>query len=81
MTEFQAAVLLAQLERLEEQTSLRDENAMYLNERLAEVPGIRPMKRHPQVTRQAYFSFVFRYDSSARGTIPPAYPDGHLSSS
>ena len=23
------------------------------------------MKRHPQITRQSYFSYVFRYDSSA----------------
>ena len=70
MTEFQAAVLLAQLERLEEQTNLRDENALYLNKRLAEIPGIRPMKRHPQITRQAYFSFVFRYDSPAFAGAP-----------
>ena len=64
MTEFQAAVLLAQIERLEEQVNLRDENAQYLNKRLAEIPGIRPMKRHPQITRQSYFSYAFRYDSS-----------------
>lgn len=70
MTEFQAAVLLAQLERLEEQVNHRDENATYLNERLAEIPGIKPMKRHPQITRQSYFSFVFRYDSSAFGGAP-----------
>jgi len=67
MTEFQAAVLLAQLERLEDQTNLRDENAIYLNSRLAQIPGIKPMRRHPQITRQAYFSFVFRYDQEAFG--------------
>ena len=70
MTEFQAAILLAQLERLENQTNLRDENAQYLNKRLAEIPGIKPMKRHPQITRQAYFSFAFRYDSAAFDGMP-----------
>ena len=64
MTEFQAAILLAGLKRLEDQVNLRDENVQYLNKRLAEIPGIRPMKRHPQITRQSYFSYVFRYDSS-----------------
>ena len=73
MTEFQAAILLAGLERLEDQTNLRDENAMYLNSRLTEVPGIRPMKRHPQITRQAYFSFVFRYDEDVFGAPRSAF--------
>ncbi len=70
MSEFQAAVLLAQLDRLEEQVDRRDENATYLNRRLAEIPGINPMKRHPQITRQSYFSFVFRYDPTAFGDAP-----------
>jgi L-glutamine:2-deoxy-scyllo-inosose/3-amino-2,3-dideoxy-scyllo-inosose aminotransferase len=64
MTEFQAAVLLAGMERLEDQVNLRDENAQYLSKRLAEIPGIKPMKRHPQITRQSYFSYAFRYDPS-----------------
>lgn len=73
MTEFQAAVLLAQIERLEDQTNLRDENAQYLNRLLAQIPGIEPMKRHPQITRQAYFSFVFRYDPSVFGAPRAAF--------
>lgn len=74
ITEFQAAVLLAQIERLEEQVNLRDENAQYLNKRLAKIPGIKPMKRHPQITRQSYFSYAFRYDSSAfQGAPRPAF--------
>jgi L-glutamine:2-deoxy-scyllo-inosose/3-amino-2,3-dideoxy-scyllo-inosose aminotransferase len=62
ITEFQAAVLLAGLERLESQTLLRDENAQYLNSKLAQIDGIQPMKRRPQATRQAYYYFTFRYD-------------------
>ena len=73
MTEFQAAVLLAQLERLEDQTNRRDENAIYLNSRLSEIPGIKPMLRRPQVTRQAYFSFVFRYDPDVWGAPRRAF--------
>ena len=45
LTEFQAGLLLSQMNRLEEQTRLRDENGRYLAEQLRTVPGIRPLKR------------------------------------
>ena len=70
LTEMQAALLLAQMEHLEERICRRDANAQYLNSRLADVPGIRPMKRYPQVTRQSYYCYNFRYDSVAWDGIP-----------
>ncbi len=70
ITELQAALLLAQMEHLDERVNLRDDNAQYLNRQLAQVPGIRPMVRHPQVTRQSYYCFSFRYDSEAWDGIP-----------
>jgi len=72
ITEFQAAVLLAAFERLESQTLLRDENAQYVNAKLAQIDGITPMKRHPQVTRQAYYYFTFRYDAEKFKGLPLA---------
>src|SRR5438034_2017711 len=45
MTEWQGALLLSQMRRLEEQTQRRNENALYLAGQLAEIPGIRPLKR------------------------------------
>lgn len=72
ITEFQAAILLAGFERLESQTLLRDENAQYVNAKLAEIDGITPMKRHPQVTRQAYYYFTFRYDAEKFKGLPVA---------
>lgn len=65
LTEFQAAVLLGQLQRLPEQTARRDANAIYLNTLLADIPGITPMKRDARTTRQAYFNFALRYDPQA----------------
>ncbi|MHB8898791.1 MAG: DegT/DnrJ/EryC1/StrS family aminotransferase [Thermoguttaceae bacterium] len=62
MTEFQAAILLAQMERLEEQTRRRWENAVYLSARLGKIPGIAPHKLNPGVTRAAYHLYPFRYD-------------------
>jgi len=72
ITEFQAAVLLAGLERLESETLLRDENAQYLNSKLAQIDGIQPMKRRPQATRQAYYYFTFRYDPENWRGLPLA---------
>jgi len=62
VTEWQAAVLLAQLERLEEQTEHRAVMGRRLDEGLAQIPGVRPMGAQPQVTRQAYYCYTFRLD-------------------
>ncbi len=42
LSEFQGAILNAQLNRLEEQTRRRDENGQYLAARLARIPGCTP---------------------------------------
>ena len=70
ITEFQAAMLLAQLERLPEQTERRDRNAIHLNRILSQIPGITPMKRTEGTELQAYFNFAFRYDAEAFGGAP-----------
>jgi dTDP-4-amino-4,6-dideoxygalactose transaminase len=61
LTEYQAAIGLAQLSRLEEQTRLRNENAAYLRPMLEKIPGILPYKLYPNVTRAAFHFFPFRY--------------------
>jgi perosamine synthetase len=67
MTEFQAALLLQQMTRLEEQMTLRDENGAYLSKMLQEIPGIQPAKMYPGCTRNAYHLYMFRYDKEAFG--------------
>jgi perosamine synthetase len=61
LAEYQAAIGLAQLERLEAQTATRNENADYLRAKLRNIPGILPHKLYPNVTRAAYHLFPFRY--------------------
>jgi dTDP-4-amino-4,6-dideoxygalactose transaminase len=61
LSEYQAAMALAQLKRLEAQTAIRNENADYLRKRLKEIPGIIPHKLYPNATRAAYHLFPFRY--------------------
>jgi dTDP-4-amino-4,6-dideoxygalactose transaminase len=61
LTEYQAAIGLAQLKRLEEQTITRSENAVHLTSLLKEIPGIIPYKLYKNVTRAAFHLFPFRY--------------------
>ena len=61
MTEFQAAILLAQMERLEEQTQRRWENARYLTSQLQGIPGIHPHRLYDGVTRAAYHLYPLRF--------------------
>jgi dTDP-4-amino-4,6-dideoxygalactose transaminase len=67
MTEFQAAILLAQLARLPEQTALRQERAARLAEGLSSITGISLLSRDERLTTQAIYQFVFKYDSVAFG--------------
>jgi dTDP-4-amino-4,6-dideoxygalactose transaminase len=67
MTEFQAAILLAQLERLPEQTDLRVARAERLSEGLSRIPGISMLRKDERLTTQAIYQFVFKYDAEAFG--------------
>lgn len=61
MTEFQAAILIAQMTRLEEQSRTREQNARYLTSLLREIPGIATQKIYDGCTRHAYHVYKFRY--------------------
>ena len=62
MTEYQAAIGLAQLKRLDEHTSIRNRNAEYLKSKIKNIPGISPYKLYDNVTRAAFHLFPFRYN-------------------
>ncbi len=61
MTEFQAALLLVQLGRLEEQAERRAENAQYLNGELSRIAGVHIVREDERVTRRAYHAYLLRY--------------------
>jgi dTDP-4-amino-4,6-dideoxygalactose transaminase len=61
MTEYQAAIGLAELKRLEGQTVIRNENAEYLRSQIRRIPGILPYKLNDKVTRASFHLFPFRY--------------------
>lgn len=72
LTEFQGALLLAQMTRLEAQAAERAANAAYLTTLLQDIPGIVPAKMYSGCTRNAYHLYMFRYDASAFANLSRA---------
>jgi perosamine synthetase len=72
MTEFQAAILTAQMTRLEAQAKTRDANAAHLTTLLKQIPGITPARMYAGCTRNAYHLYMFRYDPSQFAGLPRA---------
>lgn len=62
LAEVQSAMLLAQLERLEEQLTRKNENAAYLNKQLGKVEGIQPLPGDGKTERNGYYLYLLRYD-------------------
>jgi dTDP-4-amino-4,6-dideoxygalactose transaminase len=67
LTEFQAAILIAQLGRLREQTTTRMQNGIHLNGLLSQIPGIRTLAVPPSTTMHPFHIYIFRLDSAAFG--------------
>jgi dTDP-4-amino-4,6-dideoxygalactose transaminase len=65
MTEFQSAVLLAQLARYEGQRKTREANLLALTERLAGAPGIQTSPGDARITAHSAHLFVLRYAPEA----------------
>jgi len=61
MTEIQAGILLSQMKRARGDADKRLENALYLNSRLKDIPGIIPYKLADGATRSSYHLYPFRY--------------------
>ena len=72
MTQWQAGMLVAQLRNFEEHASKREENGLYLSERLSEIGGFEPNRRDPQVTQHGYHLFISRYNQAAFHDVPRA---------
>jgi dTDP-4-amino-4,6-dideoxygalactose transaminase len=70
LSEFQAALLLDALTRLDQQNRHRQENAQYLDEKLRALGGLVPMTRPPQVDRQTYYHYMIRFVLEEFGGVP-----------
>ncbi|MEX2261533.1 MAG: DegT/DnrJ/EryC1/StrS family aminotransferase [Bryobacteraceae bacterium] len=72
LTEFQGALLLSQLARVEDQSRVRERNAEYLSGLLRQIPGITPARVYEGCTRNAYHLYMFRYDRQRFENLPRA---------
>ena len=61
ITEFQAALLLGQLDMLPELAERRSRHAAALSRELWSIAGIRPLPPQPAVTRDTIYCYVFQY--------------------
>ena len=59
LSEWQGAVLQAQLGRLDEQTKVRHRNARLLDRLLGKIPGITPQKLDDRCTRNGQYAYIF----------------------
>jgi dTDP-4-amino-4,6-dideoxygalactose transaminase len=73
ITEFQAALLNCQLDRLDQQFRTREDNGRYLAEHLGRVPGIQVQTGRMTDVRHAYHLFIFRYDEEVYGVPKATY--------
>jgi dTDP-4-amino-4,6-dideoxygalactose transaminase len=70
MTEFQAAVLLAQLERLPQQIATRNTNIAHFEKRVAGLEGVSILKHDDRMTTRSGYGIVLRYDETAWRNVP-----------
>ena len=63
LSEWQGAVLGAQLTRLDEQTALRHKNARLLDSLLGKIEGITPQKLDSRCSRNGQYAYIFHVDS------------------
>ncbi len=62
LAEILSAVLIAQLERLDEQTKKKNENTNYLAEKFKDVDGINPVPGDGDTDVNGYYLYLLQYD-------------------
>lgn len=67
VSEYLAAMLQVRLTKLEEETQLRNENAVYLSECLDDIDGITPPRWQPWTSRHGYHLYMMLYDAAEFG--------------
>jgi dTDP-4-amino-4,6-dideoxygalactose transaminase len=70
MTGWQAGILLAQMERMDQQLAKRQQNARLLTSILEEINGPAPMRWDDRCDNHAHHLYMMRYDPAKFGTLP-----------
>ena len=69
MTEFQAAILLAQLKRFPAQQARRTDAAAYLTERFRDIPGVVALEVPAGVTAHSWYTYHWRWLGARQGGL------------
>ena len=72
LSEFQSAVLLAQLEKFPEQDTRRQANAARLTKGLNEIPGVRHILVNRPPMKHGYYYYLVRFEPALYGNLDPA---------
>lgn len=67
LSELQAALALAGIERFPAQAKQREEMAAYMDEALSEIKGVRVMKHDPRHTTRSFYRYIFSIDPQEFG--------------
>jgi perosamine synthetase len=67
MAEYQASIVITEMDTLEEETKKRCENADYLTSKIREIPGIVPRKDYKETNRTSYYYYGFRFKEKEFG--------------
>jgi len=59
LTNIQAALLLSQMKKFDEQCKKRDQNGKLLTDLLNQIDGVKPQMRAPKLGRHGYYLFIF----------------------
>jgi dTDP-4-amino-4,6-dideoxygalactose transaminase len=70
MQQVQALILMSQMNRIQKDADIRLANALYLDAKLKEIPGIKPYKLVVQDARSAYHLYPFRYIKEEFSNVP-----------
>jgi dTDP-4-amino-4,6-dideoxygalactose transaminase len=70
LSEWQQAILLGQLDRLDEQRAHRDQSIAALTRLLSEVPGVEAQASPPGVTSRPHYRLVLHYDKAKTNGLP-----------
>ncbi|MEZ3425872.1 MAG: DegT/DnrJ/EryC1/StrS family aminotransferase [Lachnospiraceae bacterium] len=63
ISEFQAAVLLDQLSKLENWNKIKEDNAKYLDTELSKIDGVSTMYHDKRVDKQSYYRYCIKVDN------------------
>jgi perosamine synthetase len=72
MNEFEAAILLSQLDGVQERFETRNRNASYLNSRLKDFPGIVPQKLYEGTESGSFYLYMITYLKEHFNDVPRA---------